>query len=284
MPIKRGALYEGGGHGMIDKNEWMVVYNTHDPIVSQELFDRVNAVIEARTMEYKAQEGKHAHYEKPEMLLQNLVFCADCGRPLFRYKKVNSKYDRVYWTYQCRSHSNLLNCPYKYIHEKDLYGAVYAAIRIEIQKCSDVYGIIEKLNRESGHKSRLAKFDTEIEESERELRRIASLRQSIYDSYAAKLLTVSEYQFAIDKYTADTKKQSSRLEAAKSDKAEYTKNSTPVNKWLAEFTKFMDAKELTADMALAMIERVEVSDRNKVSVIFKFRDEMAAICKYMEAA
>lgn len=280
---KRGALYEGGGHGIIDKSEWTVVHNTHEPMISKDLFDRANAVMEARTTAYVAQAGKYSHYEKPEMLLQDLVYCADCGRPLFRYKQVKSKYNRVYWTYQCRSHNNLLNCPYKYIHEKDLYSAVYAAIRIEIQRCSEVKGIIEKLNRECGHKSRLARYDVEIDSAEKELRRITSLRQAIYDDYAAKILTVSEYQFATNKYTADEETQRSRLEAAKLEKATFTKNSTPINKWLAEFIRFMDSQELTAEMAQAMIERVKVSSRNKVEVIFKFRDEYKAINEYTNA-
>ena len=46
--------------------------------------------------------------------------------------------------------------------------------------------------------------------------------------------------------------------------------------------RFMDAKELTSDMAHTLIERVEVSDRNRVSVTFRFRDEYEAIAEYAE--
>jgi hypothetical protein len=279
---KRGALCEGGGHGMIDKSEWTVVRDTPEPIISQELFDRASAVLSARTAAYREQEGRFAHIEKPEMLLKDLVFCADCRKPLFRYKSVKAQYNKVYWIYQCRSHNNLMNCPIKYIHEKDLYNAVYEAIRLELQKCADVKGIIEKMNRKSGHKSRLARFDADIETAERELRRIASLKQGIYDDYAGKLLTVSEYKFATEKYDADTEKERAKLEAAKRERAEYTQNSTPVNKWLMAFNRFMDAKELSVELAQAMIERVEVSNRNVVEVTFKFRDEYEAVCEYAD--
>jgi hypothetical protein len=281
---KRGALYEGGRHEMIDKSEWTVVYNTHEPIISQELFDRVKSVMDARTAAYKEHEGKYAHLEKPKLLLKDLLFCADCGRPLYRYKSVKKKYDRVYWIYQCRSHNNLLNCPIKYIHEKNLYDAVYETIRLELQRCADAKGVIEKMNRESDHKTRLSKFDTDIETAEKKLRRIASLRQAIYDDYAAKLLTVSEYQFATEKYDADTETERTRLETAKREKAEYTQNSTPANKWLTAFMRFTDAKEFTAEMAQALIERVEVSNRNHVKVCFKFRDEYMAIQSSAEVA
>jgi hypothetical protein len=42
----------------------------------------------------------------------------------------------------------------------------------------------------------------------------------------------------------------------------------------------MDAEELTAEMAQALIERVEIGNYNRVDVVFKFRDELAAICEY----
>ena len=280
---RRGALYEGGGRGKVDESEWAIVYDTHEPIVSQELFDRAGAVVTARTEAYNAIVGSNSHYAIPELVLKDLVFCADCGKPLFRHKSVRRQYNRVYLTYECPSHNNLKNCPIKYIHEKDLYSAVYMAIRVELQKCCEVTQIIEKLNRESGHRSRLAKFDAEIEETERELRRIASLRQAIYDDYASKLLTASEYQYATEKYSADTERLRGRLEAAKREKDEYAQGSTPVNKWLVAFSKFMDEQELTTPMAQALVERIEVSDHDKVTVKFKFRDEYLAVSEYAEA-
>jgi len=83
----------------------------------------------------------------------------------------------------------------------------------------------------------------------------------------------------VDKYAADTEKQQKRLEATKQEKAEYTQNTTPANKWIAAFSRFMDAKKLTFELAQAMIERIEVSDRDMVTVTFKFRDEMEAVCQ-----
>jgi len=168
-------------------------------------------------------------------------------------------------------------CPYKYIHEKDLYSAVYAAIRVEIQKSADIGQIIDKLCQESSHRTRLSKYDAEIEEAEREIRRLASLRQAVYDDYAAKIITISEYQYASEKYNVDLQKQKDRLDRARQEKLEYTRNSTPENKWLSAFRRFMNSRELTAEMVQTLVQRIEVSNRDRVNVKFKFRDEFEAI-------
>ena len=283
--MERNVLAEGGTGARTKQAEWVVVENTHEAIITQEVFDMVRTVMDCRTAQYNSVRGKYSDITNPQ-ILKGLVYCADCGAPLVLTKKVREdKY--IYWTYQCRTHNTLMTCPRKYVHEGDVVNAVYDAIRLEILKCANVKGIIEKLNRESDHKNRLTRFDTEIEEAEREIKRIASLRQAVYDDYAAKVLTASEYQFAIEKYDADTKKQRQRLDTAKSEKAAYTQCSTTTNKWLAAFSRFMDAKELSAEMAQALIERVEVSNYNRVEVICKFRDEWAAIREhsgYVEVA
>jgi hypothetical protein len=281
----RGALYENGGaRKRKGKAEWTIVRNTHEPIISQELFEKANAVLNERSAASIARLGKYDYFETPPLLLRNLLFCADCGRPLRRCKNVSRDGEYVRWTYRCYIHDRLGICLSKNIGEPDLYNAVFEAIRIEIQKCCDISGIISKLNRGSSHKLRLARFDADIMEAERELTRLSSLKQAVYDEYAAKLLTQSEYLFAAEKYNTDAAKQQARLEAARRDKAAYTQDSTPTNKWLAAFSRFSDAKEFTAEMAQALLERVEVSDLNRVTVRFKFRDEYAAICGYAEEA
>ena len=274
-----GALCEGKGRSRAKAEDWVIVRDMHEPIVTQEVFDLAKTIMANRTAEYKSADGKFAHFTAPEQLLGGLVFCADCGKSLMRYKQVTCGGTKCDWIYLCRSYEMIKECTKKSIHQEDLERAVYDAIRLEIEKCADIGGIIEKLNRESGHKSRLARFDADIEECEKELRRIASLRQAVYEDYAAKLITVSEYQFATEKYGTDAAKLQERLESAKRNKAEYTQNSTPINKWLAAFSRFANAKELTAEMAQALVERVEVSGYNQVHIIFKFRDEYAAIVK-----
>jgi hypothetical protein len=234
-----------------------------------------------RTRAYKEVQGKYDEFTSPQ-ILKGLVFCGDCGSPLVLTKKVQGKY--VYMTYQCRTHNMIMACPRKYVHEQAVINAVYDAVRLEIQKCADINGIIAKLNRKSSHKKQLMRFEAEIEEAEREIKRIISLRQAVYEDYAAKLLTLSEYQFATEKYNSDTAKQMAKLESARRDKEEYSQGSTPANKWVTAFSRFIDEKELTAEMAQALVERIEITNYNRVSITFKFRDELAKISEYSEVA
>jgi DNA invertase Pin-like site-specific DNA recombinase len=275
-----GALYEGKKHRRTNKQDWIIKDSTHEPIITQELFDRVQSIMELRKAISKALLSKSAFPNKPEHLLKGLVYCGDCGRPLSRIKYMSKDKQSCKWIYVCPTSHILKSCLHKYVRETDLINAVYDAIRLEIVKCSDISGIIEKLNRESSHKTRLMRFDAEIEAAEREIKRIGSLRQGVFEDYAAKLLTVSEYKFAVGTYNMDAERQHERLEAARHDKMAYTQMSTPMNKWLTAFSRFMDARELTAEMARALVVRIIIKNRNCVEICFNFKDEYEAVCGY----
>lgn len=58
----------------LPEEEWIVVPNTHSPIVGQEEFDRVQELLARRS--YCPEERGQPH------LLTGLAFCADCGSPM----------------------------------------------------------------------------------------------------------------------------------------------------------------------------------------------------------
>ncbi len=72
-----------------DKSKWIVVENTHEAIISQELFDKA----QARTAEIKAEHAKKPLNPYTENIFRGKIFCGHCGRPLHRnqaYTKENS--------------------------------------------------------------------------------------------------------------------------------------------------------------------------------------------------
>ena len=56
-----------------DKSEWVIVYNTHEPIISQELWDRVEA---RRSSLAQGRKRLKTGFTHP---LSGFLICADCG-------------------------------------------------------------------------------------------------------------------------------------------------------------------------------------------------------------
>ena len=268
-----GALYEGVERKLKNREDWIIVENTHEPIVSQELYDAANVVMDERKARYEKNKGRFAHLGSPDNILKGMVFCADCNRTLMRLKMVYQNKKTAVWYYECRRFRVQNACKRKFYREQELNMAVYEALRTQLILCADIKGVVHKLNKSASHKSRLASYDLEIEEAKLELKRLSLLRQSIYEDYSNKILTLSEYQYAVEKYGKSEAIQTSRMESASLEKTAYTQSSTPENKWLAQWSRFIDAKELSVEMVKSLIKRIEIKDDYSIDVIFLHKDE-----------
>lgn len=86
---KRQSFYENRGQYKKPREEWIVVENTHEPLIDRETFDKVQELARRKNAEYFENLGRFTHLETTENILKGLVCCADCKRPLVRYKNVS---------------------------------------------------------------------------------------------------------------------------------------------------------------------------------------------------
>ena len=115
---------------MKDESEWTVVENTHEPIISQELWDRV------REMEQSVSQGKR-NSSGYVANLSGLIYCQDCGNKVRLAwnnttngsKKKPRKYLRH--NYNCTSYMKFGKryCPSHYIKMQDMDAIVLEDIR-----------------------------------------------------------------------------------------------------------------------------------------------------------
>lgn len=91
MPQLRWTSLSYKNHKRFRKNEeeWAVVYNTHEPIVSQELWDRVQERQKSVAQGRKTKIG----YTHP---LSGFLFCADCGNKMKLCTSISRTGKRLY--------------------------------------------------------------------------------------------------------------------------------------------------------------------------------------------
>ena len=102
-------------------DEWTVVRDTHEAIVSRELFDAVQKALDRAAQQAK---GREIHCWSPN-LLRGKIFCTHCGHSLHRQKCV-AKRRRTVYVYHCISNNRIKKgaCPGTFIFEKELLDAL----------------------------------------------------------------------------------------------------------------------------------------------------------------
>ena len=278
---KRQSFYENRGQYMKPKEEWVVVENTHEPLIDRETFDKVQELARRKNAEYFENLGRFTHLETTENILKGLVCCADCKRPLVRYKNVSHE-KKLWYTFICPTHANDIgSCPLKNIREDALFPMLLQAIRTQIALAADMEALIRRVNSSSKYKKQTATLQGKLDTAKKAHMRYNGLYDSLYQNYVDQLMTEQEYMTLKRRYKAEAEEAERLIETLTRRQVAEAAH-TPENPFLTAFGSFRDADALTREMAQALIQRVYVDGDSNIEIVFRYRDEYKELCTYLE--
>lgn len=278
---KKQSFYEGKRQTYVDEADWIVVRNTHEPIIDTETFETVQRIANQRKAEYDARLGKFAHLEHSENILQGLVWCPHCKRPMVRYKNV-SHGSKLWYTYICPGHADdPARCRFVSIKEEELNEVLFTAIQSQIQIAADMEAVVRKLNAQPEFRRQRSGAAAKLEAARRTLKRSQSLYDSLYQNYVEQLMTEQEYVTLKARYKAEAE-EAERLITALEQEQRESKVYTTENRFLTEFRSFLGTDTLTKEMASALAERVYVDADKNIDIHLRYRDEYITLLKFIE--
>ena len=261
----------------------MIVRDTHEPLVDEDTFRTVQQMAEQASRTYQERLGRYDGLGKIPNILRGLVYCADCKRPLVRYKSVTNNGKNLYYVYICPSHTaDLSSCPKKYFHEMKLIEILWDALQREVALAEDVDKLVRQYSRSAKAVGQETAVKREVAAAKQSLDRAKMLYDSLYQNYADKLMTEREYTEMKRQYRADMDRAQARLDELERHQRERRRQATE-NPWLTACGQFKEEQALTEAMAHALIERVEVDGKNHVSITLRYRDEYRALLQLLEA-
>lgn len=281
---RRTAFSQGRKSKKVPESEWVIVRNTHEPLINEETFFQVKEMRENDRAVHLERRGKYDKLGTEPNILRGLVFCADCKKPMIRYKNVSVNAGNRYYTYICVTHAeNPTACPLKGLREETLREILWSALKQEIALAES----LEKLTRPSGRSTKASTVEASLEQeavgAQKALERTKRLHDSLFQSYTDRLVTEEEYVSMKEQYRADIVQAQVRLEEIEQRKRELLQK-TVENPWLTAFGQFRGEASLTEAMAHTLIERVEVDAENHVAVMLRYRDEYRALVRFLEEA
>ena len=246
-----------------DKSDWTIVYNNHEPIISQELWDKVQARKKSISHGKKTKLG----FTHP---LSGFLVCADCGSKMklcTSHRKNSTKY-RLYFDCGYNIRYGKLACFSHYISAKVLAEIVLEDIREMAKKITiDEEEIKKEFIK---HNSELA--DATIKKTRKDLqvnqRRLEELSKLIQTSYEDKVMGRIPEDVCIEfieKYSAEKKTLAEEIKALEANLVETENTKQSADDFIKAFKKYIDAPELTREMCFELIERIIIGGTPSVT-------------------
>ncbi|MFI3238264.1 MAG: recombinase family protein [Lachnospiraceae bacterium] len=256
--------------------------NTHEAIITHELFDKVQKMRAIKRDYYEANLNKERSKQSTPNILKGLVYCKDCGVLMSRHKKVKVG-QKLEYRYLCKTYETISaqKCNRKYLLEEKLAQGVWTAIQNQIAIFTDIEPIIKRFAKlqkitSTNKKQELFKLQKRLDE----LQVIAS---SLYGDYVDRVISKKEYLALKQQYSVETELLSCKIDDLIQKQLETTSQIT--NDWYSIMLQFKTSTELSVELLNALIEKIEVDSLENITITFKYKDDLKELLDdiYMQA-
>lgn len=249
----------------VPEDEWFIVPNTHEPIISREVFSKVQDLLRKDTRTAPGQKNLY--------LFSGFLRCADCGKAMTRSKVGENVY------YYCRTYKDQSKtaCTKHTIRHNHLEQGVLYAIRQQIYLAADFSGIISRINTVPFQKSRSIRLAELIAAKEREFSKIMRYKQSIYQDWKDGKISYEDYCHMQEDYGRQIEAASEVIGRLHEEKAELEDGRNMENPFLDDFRKHENISKLTRDVLTELVDQIKVYENGNISVSFKFANEYSRI-------
>ncbi len=257
------------------EDEYTIVRDTHEAIISRELFEQAHQWLDAAAQKAIAAR-KHTFTPNP---LKGKVFCGHCGRSLHRGEVERKKSDNAYdLTCLTRYRYDRNGCPGVHIYEHKLLAALTELLQKELDA---VLGSLRMSGNQATEEQRkIDSIQCEINACRNEIQRLQSLKKGLYESLLSGVLTQEEFQFMRDRYDGQADQQRKAMEAHVASLNLLQQHEKLRCRLQDDAQLLRNRPELAVEIINRLIERIEITHDRHITVYYAFTDEVKA---WMEA-
>lgn len=249
---------------IIPEKERTVLENTHEPLVSREIYWKAREVVKSSKKRKKSGESS---------VLTGILVCGCCGNRLSKGKAAN-KY------FLCRNRNYIPEggCKDIRVHENNMLDILQNAVSIQIRMLEERHREAKKWRKSA--QSKTQRLEAELSRLSFRQKRIAEENMRLYELFVEEKISKEEYLEQKTDNAALMKEYSRRTEQLTQEIQNME------NQGIAQAKKyehmepvfaFGESEGLTREILEALVEKIMVMPDGGVEIYWKFMDELKGI-------
>ena len=259
----------------VPKEEWVIVPNTHEPIIDKETFEKAQ--------ELSRRDTKISQKTKELSVWAGFLKCADCQRAMNKKSSTNksgSKYE-YYICSTYRKKSNNL-CTKHSIKVENLEKAVLQAINLHIHLFINTEKIVQQINGSSFQNAKNKNMENMIMAKQSEISKISNFKRTLYEDWKNEDITREEYLEYKQKYENDIERLKQNIERLKNEKQQCERQNISRNEWIETFKEQKSISQLSRNIMMELIDCIYVKENADIMIQFKFENEFKRCQEYIQ--
>ena len=240
------------------KEQWRIFPNTHEPIVDEETFNRVQ--------ELRKNKRRPTRTGKTNMF-SGIVRCADCKEKMYYCTTNNFEKRQDYFICSTSRTKGKEVCETHFIRAIILEQGVLHHIRTVMwlvanyeEKFRAALGAMQK----SEMKKALASKKKQVSQIERRIDELDRLFKKVYEDYANQRLSEARYEMLSGDYETEQAELKEKLSALTDEIEQQEEQAENIDKFIAKVKKYLEMTELTPVILNDLVKAVYVHKSKKV--------------------
>lgn len=240
------------------KEDWIVVENCHEPIITQELWDTVHKILNAKHRPAKAGEVQ---------MFAGLLYCSDCGHCL-TYSQKQRKDGSYHGAYSCwmyKTHGKEY-CASHYI----TFDTIYELVLIDIQrnlfqyrKNTDKFKSILSRKYQSDSQKQAEQITLEYEQKQKRCEELDKIISRLYEDNVLGRIGDERYESMSQSYELEQVEIKKALPILKSKIDELKRQSDCADNFINVIKKYTIIDKLDAAILNELIDKIAVHHKEQ---------------------
>lgn len=239
---------------VVPEEERLVIKNTQEPIISEEVFESVQLIV--------GNKRRYNKYGTPDSYA-GLLFCYDCKQKM--YLKRTKDMEKAY--YFCSSYKNKkISCSFHSIYQAKLDdGILFRLNKIIKYILLEEKEFIAKLKdlELNNNQDKKLKAENSLAEKENRLSEIKMIYKSLYEDKLRKVISEEEFTALMSTYRTEFSELTAETEDLKKLIFAYENDKTDIAKMINKLKRYTDLTEISSEVLNDLIYRIEVHQAEK---------------------
>ena len=269
------------------EDEWQIVENAHEPIVSKELYEAVQVEMQ-KTLE------KHKGFKKQEELetdnrdlLREKVYCGDCGN-LMRSGKGCGRTDKqgrakTFVYYNCGKYvdSRHYLCENHYVRQEEIMSAITNALDNQLRVSVD----LEQLLKEIQTMPKVTKYQSstsgQLASVQAKRRNMEKRMEQLLIDLTDGLIDRDEYAYAKQRYSQEHDKLLEEENRVFASTKQLDAIMESCNQWIRALREYQRFPVINRELLDMLVKRILVYPGKKIKIELAFDDPYIAVNQYL---
>ena len=251
----------------LEKEFWIIVENTHEPLVSKVVFE---------PLQNAPSRIKNTRCNREKRLLENLLVCKECGNSLSVLYRKNKNYkDGKYWSVNCNKYARdprrHLCYPHFFPYDK-LEEKIMKVIKNTCQKYLDSLNIKELSKKMLLNKTREKKEkQRERQQLLNEIEELKRKSDALYDDKFKGIISVDTYMRLTSQVEKQISSLNSRVYEIDNEENQIKEDTKEISKYEEQIKSLLNLDNPNRELIKTLVKNIYIDKDRNIEIQYRFK-------------